>query len=138
MDFICLSYKKYDYLIKKDLIKESLYLGTNKTKDFCREIEILNQNRNVINLDYLVKKTFGDEEYSEESMLLQISENFYESTAEAFVKNIDLKEFRLFGSTMDSFCNSCGILAIRYIENNRIQYLIDIDNFIKTFKENDL
>lgn len=135
MNFICLSYKKYDYLIKKDSISESLYLGANTTKSFSREIKILEENQTVINLDYIVEKKFGDEEFSDESMLLQISDIYCESTAEAYVKDIDLSEFRLFGSTMDSFFNKNGLLAIRYLTNNRIQYLLDIEKFIKTFKE---
>lgn len=138
VDFICLSYKKYDYLIRKDLISASFYLGAKTTDDFSHKTEILGKMENVISLDFIISKEFLDEGKSDESMVIKLRDSFYETTAEAFVKSIDLGEFRFFGKTMDFYCNNSGILAVRYLENNRIQYLFDTDKLIKKFQEKNI
>lgn len=134
-DFICLSYKKSDFLIEKDLINASTYSGQKKELRFSRLAQVLGREVQVINFDFLVNKAFHDEGISDECMILKIHERYFETSAEAFVKSIELKELKLFGSIMDAFCQQKGILAVRYIENNRIQYLLDAGKFLQAFEE---
>lgn len=137
-DFICLSYKNFEYLIEKKLVGSSQYLGTKTFEGFSREISIDNEIKNLINLDFIISKTFNDSGKSEDSMILKIADCFYETTAEAFVKSISLNEFRFFGNPIDNFSQNCGILAVRCLENNKMQYLIDLvslTNKVKNISE---
>lgn len=134
-DFICLSYKKSDFLIEKDLISVSTYSGQKKELRFSRLAQVLGREVQVINFDFLVNRAFHDEGISDECMILKIHGQYYETSAEAFVKSIELKELKLFGSIMDTFCQQKGILAVRYIAKNRIQYLLDAGKFLQAFEE---
>ena len=134
-DFICLSYKKSDFLIEKDLISVSTYSGQKKELRFSRLAQVLGREVQVINFDFLVNRAFHDEGISDECMILKIHGQYYETSAEAFVKSIELKELKLFGSIMDTFCQQKGILAVRYIAKNRIQYLLDAVKFLQAFEE---
>lgn len=133
-DFICLSYKYTDYLIEKDAISGSLYFEQKKNTSLSRETEILGKNATVVNLDFLIKQAFWDSGVSQESMVIKVGEKYIETSAQAFVKSISLSEFKMFGSVMDKFFQKRGLVAIRYIEENRVQYLLDINTFINTFE----
>lgn len=133
-DFICLSYQNSDYLIEKELVSSSIFFGNKPELNYSRKATLLDKKITIINFDYLAAEAFNDKGRSDQNMLMKIENNYLETTAEAFVKNIQLSEFKLFGEMLNDYCQKKGILAIRYLENNRIQYLLDINNFLKTFK----
>lgn len=135
MDFICLSYKNTDFLIEKSVIASSYYLGLKKSEEYSREISVEGKKVSAINFDYIVNRIFSDIGKSEESMVLKVGKLFLESSGLPYVKSIKISDFSLFGTVVDKFCEKKGILAVRYVENGRIQYLIDIEKVKNTFNE---
>ena len=135
VNFICLSYKNADYLIEKNLISASNYIGAKQEPAFSRLAKVLGREVQVVSFDYLVSRAFNDEGIQDECMVLKIDGNYYETSAESFVQAIELKDFKLFGAVMDDFCQYKGLLAIKYLKNGRIQYLLDMKKFLKSFEE---
>lgn len=136
IEFICLSYRNADYLMeKKDITESFFYHSKGSSMEFFHRDTIQGCEADIINFDHLAAEAFHDDSSSQESMLMKAGSFFIETSAQAFVKNIPLSTFKLLGSKMDIHCQKNGIVAIRFLENGRIQYLIDLDRFINTFKE---
>lgn len=133
-EFICLSYKNTDYLIEKSDVSGSLY-ESEQQLNFSHKTQASEKNNSAIDFDCLIAKDFNDSGLSGEKMIIRIGKVFIETTALAFVKTIPLSELRLFGNMMDEYFHKKGLLAIRFIEDNRIQYLLDINKYINTFKD---
>lgn len=134
VNLVCLAYKHFDYLIEKDWVDASFFIGTKSFQGPVRELVIDNVNRTVVNLDYLFFNLFDDAVCQEESMILKIGDEYFETSSQACVKNVSLSEFNLFGKIMDTFCHGHGIIAVRYV-GKRIQYLVDIKKILNCYKE---
>jgi len=130
-NFICLTYKYTDYLIEKELVTGSVYFEQSSNSSISMNSIIPDKDCSIVDFDKLIFNTFSDSGVSREKMLIKIQDYYLDTKAQAFVCQIPLNEFKLFGKIMDSFLQKNGILAIRYLETGRVQYLLDINKFVK-------
>lgn len=117
-EFVCLSYLHSDLLIQKKYIQGS----------FSKEA-----SKNVtesINLDLITSSLFKEPSIEHVSFTLLIANHFFITSAVANVIVLESSQFMLIPGIIGSFLHAKGISAFRFLNNGRIQYLLNIEALI--------
>lgn len=150
--FVCLSYKDIDYLILQSSVLTSIYINPlnrilendkeyilfNKDKILCKNFFSMFYGSQIEENKAINALVFNTETIPNIESVFTKKQNFaLLTTSDSKVLTIPNNEFVLIKGEIGEILQSKGISAVRFI-NNRIQYFIDLEIFIKkSWRRND-
>lgn len=150
--FVCLSYKDIDYLILQSSVLTSIYINPlnrilendkeyilfNKDKILCKNFFSMFYGSQIEENKAINALVFNAETIPNIESVFTKKQNFaLLTTSDSKVLTIPNNEFVLIKGEIGEILQSKGISAVRFI-NNRIQYFIDLEIFIKkSWRRND-